>query len=189
MVPKRDFGQRPVINLRNLNHYIPYSHFRIEGLLLLKDTLQEEDCMCKIDHKDAYFSAPLNKKSHRFLSLKSKNLFHKFLCLCFGLEPAPKIFTKLMKMSIYLLRKLYVRLIIFLADILLMALSKEGLTLERDTLINLFQNLGFLISSKKSVLKLCQNIQFLGMKINSIEMTLTLSQEKKGRLCDSATIY
>ena len=94
-----------------------------------------------------------------------------------------------MKISIYLLRKLYVRLIIFLADILLMALSKEGLTLERDTLINLFQNLGFLISSKKSVLKLCQNIQFLGMKINSIEMTLTLSQEKKGRLCDSATIY
>ena len=189
MVPKKDFGHRPLINLRNLNHYIPYSCSRIEGLLLLKDTLQNEDCMCKIDHKDAYFSAPLNKKFHRFLSLKSNNLFYKFLCLCFGLEPAPKIFKKLMRISIYLLRKLYVRLIVFLGDILLMALSKEGLTLERDTLINLFQNLGFLISSKKSVLKLCQNIQFLGMKINSIEMTLTLSQEKKGRLCDSATIY
>ena len=36
---KKDFGHRPVINLKNLNHCIPYSHCKLEGLFLLKETL------------------------------------------------------------------------------------------------------------------------------------------------------
>ena len=43
VVPKQDSGHHPVKNLKNLNHYIPYSHFKMEGLFLLKVTLQEED--------------------------------------------------------------------------------------------------------------------------------------------------
>ena len=70
-------------------------------------------------------------------------------------------------------------MIIFLDDILLMAASKEELTFARGTLIYLLQNLGFLINHKKSVLEPCQNIQFLGMEVNSIEMTLTLPREKR----------
>ena len=41
-----------MISLKNLNHYIPYFHFKMEGLFLLKETLQEGDYMCKIDLKD-----------------------------------------------------------------------------------------------------------------------------------------
>ena len=131
----------------------------MKGLFLLKETLQEGDYMCKIDLKDAYFSVPVNFKSQKFLSLKWKNLFYQFLCLCFGLGPAPSIFMKLMRISISLLRKLYVQLIIFLDDILLMASSKEELTLVRDTLIYCFQNLGFLINCKP-VLKPWRNYNF-----------------------------
>ena len=36
LVPKKDSGHCPVINLKNLNYYIPYSHFKMEGLFLLK---------------------------------------------------------------------------------------------------------------------------------------------------------
>ena len=131
----------------------------MKGLFLLKKTLQEENHMCKIDLKDAYFSVPLNFKSQKFLSLKWKNLFHQFLCHCFGLGPAPGIFMKLMRIPFSLLRKLYVQLIIFLDDILLMASSKEELTLARVTLIYRLQNLGFLINCKP-VLKPCQNYNF-----------------------------
>ena len=42
--------------------------------------------------------------------------------------------------------------------------------------------LGFLINIKKSVLQPCQTIQFLGMEINSIDMTVTLPQEKKDQI-------
>ena len=60
-----------------------------------------------------------------------------------------------------------------------MAASVEELTMTRDTLIYLLQNLGFLINIKISVLQTCQTIQFLGKEINSIDITVTLPQEKK----------
>ena len=77
------------------------------------------------------------------------------------------------------MRKLYVRLIIFLDDILLVASSKEELAFATDTLIDLLQDLDLPIKCKKSVFEPCQNMQFLRMEINSIEMTLTLPQEEK----------
>ena len=52
----------------------------------------------------------------------------------------------------------------------------------RNTLIYLLHNLGFLINIKKYVLESCQTIQFLGMEINSIDMTITLPQEKKDQI-------
>lgn len=52
VIPKKNSGHRPVINLKKLNCHIPYFFFfKMEGLFLLK-----EDYMCKIDLKDAYFS-------------------------------------------------------------------------------------------------------------------------------------
>ena len=151
----------------------------MEGLFLLKETLQEGDYMCKIDFKDAYFSVPLNLKSQKFLIFKSA-LPVPLPLLWFG--TSPKDIHKVDESSLSLLRKLYVRLIIFLDDILLMVSSKEELALVRDTLIYLLQNLGFLINRKKSVLEPCQNIQFLGMEFNSTKMTLTLPQEKEGKI-------
>ena len=58
LVDKSDGGKRPVINLRNLNSFIPYQHFKMEGLHLMKGLLLEKDYMCKIDLRDAYFTIP-----------------------------------------------------------------------------------------------------------------------------------
>ena len=119
IVPKKDSGHRPVVNLTKLNKHIAYIHFKMEGLFLLKEILLKGDYMCKIYQKDAYFSVPLNLKSQKYVSFKRKDLIYQFLCLCFGVEPAPRIFTKLLKVPISLMRKLNVRLIIFLDHILL----------------------------------------------------------------------
>ena len=61
LVKKKDRGQRPVINLKQLNAYILYCHFKMEGLQNLKYMLQKGHYMCKLDLKDAYFSIPLEK--------------------------------------------------------------------------------------------------------------------------------
>ena len=42
-------GRRPVVNLRYLNEFIPYQHFKMEGLFCLRELLQEGDYMCKLD--------------------------------------------------------------------------------------------------------------------------------------------
>ena len=40
LVPKKDGGARPVINLRALNHFISSQHFKMEGVHLLKNLIQ-----------------------------------------------------------------------------------------------------------------------------------------------------
>ena len=65
LVSKKNGGQRPVISLKVLNTLIPYKNFKMEGLHLLKEILEQNDYLCKLDLKVAYFSVPLNKQSKK----------------------------------------------------------------------------------------------------------------------------
>lgn len=53
LVEKQDGGYRPVINLRELNIWLVYRHFKMEGIHLLRDLLQDKDWMVRLDLKDA----------------------------------------------------------------------------------------------------------------------------------------
>lgn len=68
LVPKKDSGQRPVLNLKKLNQDIPYAHFKTERLLLLKELPQENKYMCKKTPKRwLFFSAAKSRvaKAHK----------------------------------------------------------------------------------------------------------------------------
>ena len=134
------------LNLENLNAFIPYLHFRMEGLHLLKEMLKEKDCMCKIDLKDAYFCVPLHRKYRKYIGFCWEGQLHQFLCLCFDPGPAPRIFTKLLKTPIVILQTINIRIIIYLDDMLLIGQTTEGLNMARDTLIFLLKQLGFMIN-------------------------------------------
>ena len=75
----------------------------MEGLYCLKFLLEQDNLVCKIDLKEAYFSVPLNKKSQIFVRFPWSGNLYELLCQCFGLEPAPKSFTKLLKVIVALL--------------------------------------------------------------------------------------
>ena len=146
--------------------------FQNGNLFLLKEILLKGNFMYKFDLKDAYFCEFQLERSNLSVSLP--------LCLfAFHLGLAPKIFTKLLKVSIFLMRKLNVRLLIFLDDFLLITSSVRGSIWARNTLIYLIQNLDFQVNIKQTVLQPYQTIHCLGMEINSINMTITLLQEKK----------
>ena len=107
--------------------------------------------MRKVDLKDAYFSTPMHWNSQKKLRFEWDGSLYQFLCLCFGFSPALLVFIKLLKVSVAMLRKLKVRWIIYLEDILLAAASIEELEIEREILIFLLQYLGFLNNVEKSV--------------------------------------
>ena len=76
------------------------------------------------------------------------------------------------------MRKLNVRIIIYLDDMLLMASSLEDLLMARDTMIFILQHLGFLINIKKSCLEPTSTLEFLGVIVYSGEMLLNLPKKK-----------
>ena len=55
LAEKNDRGQHPVINLKNLNWFLSYKHFRRESLNLLQFLLKGGDYITKVDLKDGYF--------------------------------------------------------------------------------------------------------------------------------------
>ena len=121
----------------------------MEEIHLIKNLLQHV-FLIKIDLKDAYFSIPLDKSSRKYIRFQWEGNLQEFLCLCFGLGPAPLIFTKLLKTPIALLRRINIKIIIFFDDMLVMAQTLKEILKAKETLIFLLQNLSFVINLKKS---------------------------------------
>ena len=89
LVPKKDGGQRLVINLKPLNRFMRTEHFRIEGIHVLRDLLRAGDWMAKVNLKDAYFMLPIREEDRAFLIFSFQNRTYQFKCLPFGLACAP----------------------------------------------------------------------------------------------------
>ena len=104
VVPKKDGGNRPVVNLKPLNQFLVYEHFKMEGIHMLRDLLRQGDYMVKIDLKDAYLTVPIWKGHQKYLRFLWKETLLEFACLPFGLATAPRVFTKLMKPVVAMLR-------------------------------------------------------------------------------------
>ena len=137
----------------------------MEGLENLRYLLQEGGyIMCKPDLKDGYYCVPLQESSRKYVRFCWSRSLNEFLCLCFSLGPAPWIFTKLFKILIGILRRINIRMVIYLDNMFLMGYSIEEMSLCPDTVIFLLQHLGFVINWKKSVLTPVQEIEFSGAK-------------------------
>ena len=67
LIAKKTGGLRQVINLKDLNKFVWYEHFKIENIKLVKNLLQERDFLTSIDLKDAYFSIPMCEKDQPYL--------------------------------------------------------------------------------------------------------------------------
>lgn len=119
LVPKPDGTWRPVINLKSLNKHVITHHFKMESIRTIKGLMQKGDWLLKLDLKDAYLTVPIAQE-HQW-----QGRSWKFQVLLFGLSSAPHMFTKLLKPVVAVLRKLGIRLVLYLDDMLIMAKSEE----------------------------------------------------------------
>ena len=181
---KADGGLRPILNLKRVNAIVPYEHFKMEGLNSLKDLMRPGDFLVKLDLKDAYFTVPLSQRSRSLVAFEWRAETYEFEVLCFGLGSAPRGFTKILKIPLQALRKLGIRLVAYLDDFLLMAQERAGILQARDTMMFMLESLGFVINMQKSILEPTKQLEFLGVRVNSGTMTLTVPEGKAQRLLE-----
>ena len=150
----------------------------MEDLKAVADLLRPGDFMCKLDLKDAYFSVPLHRRSQKFIRFQFQGRTYQFTCLPFGLTSAPRIFTKILKPVTGILRKMGIRIIVYLDDMLIMNSTLEGARKDIMILKSILENLGFLINMEKSIFVPVQIIEFLGIIVDSTTMRFLLPDEK-----------
>ena len=94
---KPDGSRRLILNLKNLNEDMPYTHFKMKTLQSVLSLITPGCYLLSLDLKDAYHSVPIHLNHTKFLKFIWKNQLYKFLVLPNGLCCDPRKLTKLMK--------------------------------------------------------------------------------------------
>ena len=91
---------RPVFNLKHINEFISAYHYKMEGTHTLKDILEKDDWMTKVDLKGAYcmyFMIPIHSEERSVLWFSTQDYHFQFTCLPFGLSCTLWVFIKTLK--------------------------------------------------------------------------------------------
>lgn len=103
----------------------------------------------------------------------------EFTCLPQGLTSAPRIFTKLLKPLFSHFRKLGIMVVSYIDDCIFIAPSAADLESHVKYAMQMFDSVGLIINVKKSVLFPTQEVEFLGIILNSVTMSATLPSRRK----------
>ena len=126
--PKKDGSHRLILNLKNLNEFVTYQHFKMESLQSAAQLLKKDYWMAVLDLKDAYYSVPINLQHRKYLRFEFNGTLYEFTCLPNDLASPPRVFTKLMKPVYATLRSKGYLIVVYTDDILIMAETPEQLS-------------------------------------------------------------
>ena len=181
-VGKPDGSLRIILNLKELNQSVEYLHFKMDSIKVVLSHVTKGCFMASLDLKQAYHSVKIHEQYQKYLKFQWDNDLYQFTCYPNGLASCPRKFTKLMKVPLSTLREQGHLVIGYLDDFFFKAKNKARCRESIIAAIKLLQRLGFTIHSEKSELDPVTRIIFLGFIIDSISMTVTLTDEKKEKL-------
>ena len=137
---------------------------------------------CKIDLKSAYRSVGVHPSQYHLCGLKWKvngksDTYMVDTRLMMGARRAPSIFHRLSQSIRRAMERRGYNIVVYLDDFLIVEDTYDKCLQGQHVLIKLLRNLGFSISWPK-VCGPSQNIVFLGIVMNTVDMTLGLPKEK-----------
>ena len=120
----------------------------------------------------------MNSQFRKYLRFLWNGNCYEYTCLPNGLSSAPRVFTKMLKPVFSSLRKLGHSNTVYLDDSLLQSDTQSDCELNIKDTVKLVDDLGFTVHTKKSVVIPTQCIVFVGFVLNSVDMTIRLTDEK-----------
>ena len=182
LVPKKDGGIRPILNLKSFNRCLRKHHFKMETLPNILPTVLPGDWMASVDLKDAYFHVPIAVEHRKYLRFAFQGQHWQYKVTPFGLSLAPMLFTRVVFSIIAWLRVQGVRIHAYLDDLLILAESPsrclEALTLTVQVLVRA----GFTVNLKKSDLRPSQDLVYIGGRLRTDLGRVLLPEDRKEAL-------
>ena len=172
-----------ILNLKALNERVEYKQFQMETLQTALDMVTKGAWFTSVDLRDAFYTLPISTDCRRYiLKFCWREKLYCFQAAAMGLGPIPRIFSKLTKPALAHLRNLEHAITSFIDDSLLVGETQSETVAATIDTIKTFDSLGFLVHDEKSQLEPTQEITYLGFVINSKEMTVTLTEERKQKV-------
>ena len=170
---------RIIINLKPLNQYLTYTHFKMEHLDFVSELVNKDDWFASIDLTDAYFAVSIHQSHWKFLKFLWRGELYHYKCLSFGISQSPYCFTRLCKPILAVLRGTYhLRCSLYIDDMILVSGSKCELNSAVTVALELLSDLGFTVNMDKSVLEPTRNIKHLGFMVDSRNLSFSIPREK-----------
>ena len=176
--PKKDGTHRMILNLKKLNKFVEYHHFKMESLKHVISMIRPNCFMASVDLQDAYYSVPIHRDHQKYLKFEWQGQLYQFTCLPNGLACAPRLFTKLLKPAYSTPRKQGFQSVGYIDDSYLQGITKPECENNVQATTKLLDSLGLYVHPDKSILEPSQVLEFLGFVLNSVSMTVTLSHAK-----------
>ena len=159
-----------ILNLKNLNKHVQYSHFKMDTLQSVISLMTPNCFMASVDLKDAYYSVPVAVAHQKYLKFEWGGKLYQFTCFRNGLAFCPRKFTKLMKRAYAVLRQLGHINSPYIDDSYLQAGSYEECLANVLDIVQMFLSLGFILHPQKSVFTPTQKLVFFGFVLDSVQM-------------------
>ena len=169
---------RIIGNFKEINLAVKYHKFKQSTLLSTLDLIRPNAFMCTIDLTDAYYCVNVSAQHRKFLKFIWKDQLYRFIGLPQGVGCSPRIFTKIMKVPISHLREQGITVSAYIDDLIVIADSYEQCLEDSSSTVELLQKLGYVVNFEKSTLVPSQITEYLGVLINSQDMTVRLTTDK-----------
>ena len=151
--------------------------------------------MAKVDLSNAYRSVRIHPSNYSATGLKwlfaneDRPRFFVDTRLPFGASRSPFIFNSITQSVRRMMAKRgFSNVVVYLDDFLIIERTLSACNAALHTLLNLLRRLGFHVNYSK-LEGPSQIVTFLGVTINSINMSLSLPQQKLTQLADQLTVF
>ncbi len=154
VVPKKDGGLRPIIDLLQLKCSVKIFRFKMLTLKQIVMQIRSEDWFITIDLKDTYFHVSILPKHRKFLRFAFGGEAYQYRVLPFGLALSPRTFPKCVDAALAPLRLQGIHIVNYIDNWLTLSQSEQMVVRHRDVVLAHMKELGLRLNAKK----LCQSL-------------------------------
>ena len=167
-----DGKQRLILDLRHVNKHIPHAYVKYDDWRVFENFVTIDGWNFKFDLKKGYHHFDMHPDVQKYLGfawvIDNTKRYFVFTVLVFGLSPAPRIFTKMLRPLTSYWRGLGIKIAVYIDD---------GAGSDKDNLLarqhskqvkNTLIQAGFVVNTEKSIWEPARVMTWLGITLDTV---------------------
>jgi hypothetical protein len=181
VAPKKDGRFRLCTDYRALNEFQAKTPFKMDTLQSVADCIQKDDFGMLVDLTDCYLTMGLHPSQRKYCRFRHPITGRRmqWKTVSFGMSEAPRICTKLLRPLIGLLKRLGVRCVLYIDDLLMHHQNKTTLAQGMADAMHLLQNqVGLNLKTSKCSFRPSREFTCLGFVWNTATMQCSVPRAR-----------